>query len=202
MRAAAASSSTSTGQPKTAHVAPAPCKARTVAASGGEAEGGGPAQVTSTPSGPAVRSATSAGSASHTVSAAPAARASSVRAGPPAGHPDREARPGQLAPQLDHVRPALGRRREGDAVGAVLLLAQCVARAEPGDHPARGQSLQRHELRGEHGRGDQPDPGHERAEEGPPPRTRDGPSFVANAPRMGKGARAGRSGWPMGQMWS
>src|ERR1700722_3083606 len=38
--AAAASSSTSTGQPKTAHVAPASRKARTVAASGGEAEGG------------------------------------------------------------------------------------------------------------------------------------------------------------------
>src|SRR5271156_1709543 len=47
--AAAASSSTSTGQPKTAHVAPALRNARTLSATGGEAEGGGPAQVTSTP---------------------------------------------------------------------------------------------------------------------------------------------------------
>ena len=28
------------------------------------------------------------------------------------------------------------------------------------------------------------------------------PSMVAKAPSSGKGARAGRSGWPMGQMWS
>ena len=47
--------------------------------------GGGPAQVTSTPSGPDERSATSAGSASHTLRTAPAARASSLRpAVPPA----------------------------------------------------------------------------------------------------------------------
>ena len=53
--------STSTGQPNTAQVAPASCRARTISARGGDPVGGGPAQVTSTPSGPDERSATSAG---------------------------------------------------------------------------------------------------------------------------------------------
>ena len=175
-------------------MAPASRKARTRSATGGDAEGGGPAQVTSTPPGPAVRSATSAGSASHTVRAAPAARASCVRAGRPPRHPDPEPRRGQPAPQLDHVGPALGRRREGDAVSAVLLLAQRVARTEPGDHPARGQSVERPELRGEHLVGDQPDPGHERTEVGPLSRT----AGRAEHRRQGTENGEGRQGRPLG----
>jgi hypothetical protein len=60
-------------------VAPARCIPRTVSATVGDAFGGGPAQVTSTPSAAPDRAATSAGSASHTLSTAPAARASWVR---------------------------------------------------------------------------------------------------------------------------
>ena len=165
-----ASSSTSTGQPKTTQLAPARWSARILSAMGGEAEGGGPAQVTSTPSGPARRSATRAGSASQTLRAAPAARTSSVRpARPPAIHTGSPARD-ELSAEFDHVGPALGRRCEGDAVGAVLLLAQLVAGAEPGDHPPGGQSLEREELRRQHRVGDEADPRHEGPEVGALPR--------------------------------
>ena len=137
--AAATSSSTSTGHPNTAQLAPAASSAATRAASGGVAAGGGPAQVTSMPSGPPARSATTSGSASHTVRAAPAARASSVRpALPPATQTVRPCRTSARA-SVDQLGPALGSGREGDPVGAVLLLAQPVAGAEPGDHPPRRQ---------------------------------------------------------------
>ena len=57
----------------------------TVSAAAGALSGGGPAQVTSRASAPVDRSVTSVGSAFHTLRAAPAATASSVRpAGPPA----------------------------------------------------------------------------------------------------------------------
>ena len=68
----------------------------------------------------------------------------------------------------------------------------------PGARP-----LERDELRGEDLVGDEADPRHQRPEERAfPPVPRPGPSVAASAPRTGKGASAGRSGWPMGQMWS
>ena len=55
-------------------------------------------------------------------------------------------------------------------------------------------ALERHELRGEHGVGDEADPGHQRAEERALRRAAGGPSSVASAPRM----REGRQRRPLG----
>ena len=90
--------------------------------------------------------------------------------------------------------PAFGRRREADAVGAVLLFAQAVTRAEPGDHPSRGQALECEELRRQHRVGHQADAGHQGAEEGAAARA------VGRLEHGGQRAeeREGRQGRPLG----
>ena len=84
----------------------------------------------------------------------------------PPGQPDGEAPLAQLAGQVHHVRPPLGGRSKGEAVGAVLRLAQAVTRAQTGDDAPRGQVLEGVELPQQDVVGHQSHPGHQRPEEG------------------------------------